>query len=303
MFPGYQMLTGSGDYATFTEVAARSTQVPTTATLPYSWAVIVPRAVPAASCPIAVMCHGVGSMEAYWAGGDATGTITAGSWETQVSRTMRYLVDTHRFIIFFSQHGGNSTFGGGRVTGSGESMTRLGQQVAWLRTLPAAHPTNKMLFIGQSHGHVTAYNFAVRNPTVVGAVYGVVPLCDADQFYTSGSTQTRGEMNEAHRLDHPSVTINGVVYAARGTGVNAATWGVKSTYDPQTRAAAGDLVSLPYGVEYALDDTILDPATQATFVSTIGPTVTRIRNIGANHATWIQDDTDVTTVAAAAGIV
>ena len=119
----------------------------------------------------------------------------------------------------------------------------------------------KVALIGVSMGHLTAVNYALRNPTKIAGVLGLMPVCDLVYHYNGGvetGLATGGfptEINQAYGL---STSPNAPVLNAT----------VKAQRDPVTRAS--ELAGIPWGLSWNLDDFVVAHTTVEAFIAAKG---------------------------------
>lgn len=288
---GGRITRGNGDYTddfgSFDEV---------TSTAKIDWEFLVPRDADDDSCCIAFFCHGAGTgYEQLSTGATFDGVIQSAPFYTRARQTIADLLERN-YIVMMSSHEGANTFGGGRAdgtgTGSNMAIDTAIAQIEYLRLLPEARTDVGALLFTHSMGNLTAMKVALDQPTYVAGIYAMDPLCDAEWHYDNDTVlgvPLKSVMNECHHLNHPAY----LSVSSRGTGVNAANWGVGSTYDPLQRATAGDLDDIPWVIDYALDDTVINvPDEIDDFLAQKTTNVTVYsQNNATGHQTWGLDAT------------
>jgi hypothetical protein len=162
--------------------------------------------------------------------------------------------------------------------GDDSSMTVVEDAIAQFQAngiMGGAAP-GKVALIGGSMGHCTAFNYAVRHPEQVAGVIGFNPACSLEYHWNGGIDNileppghggTPGSIAQAYSLPGPP-------YAA---ALDAT---VKAERDPLTRIP--ELASMPWGLSYGLDDTVVDRSTVDAFIAAKG---------GPDAFVWITQST------------
>ena len=131
--------------------------------------------------------------------------------------------------------------GGLTPWGNSTAVARVGDAVTYLQGTRGAK-AGTVLLVGASMGAVTALNYARANPTLVGAVVGLIPALDLDDIVTNNRGGGAASVNTA--------------YGTYNEGTHGA------TYNPATYAST---FTIPTRLYYASDDTTCIPSTITVF--------------------------------------
>ena len=185
---------------------------------------------------LVVWCHGAGGTEL------ATATPSLiGQWS--VSRA----ITGAGFPLVTTLLGGQNTWG------NSTAQSGVDDAIAWAGSTLGA-PTDKVILVGVSMGHILAANWARENPSQVAGVIGLVPGCDLEDMRN---------------------TYGAAIEAAWGIGpMDPLPSGANPSFD-----IPGS--SIPWKLYYDSSDAVVLPATVEAFGAAVGASL--VQSIGLGH--------------------
>jgi hypothetical protein len=208
-------------------------------------------------CRGVIFCSGAGGF-GYTVSPAGDAGVTAGVNEAiaYVLRARPGQADGYTFL-------GVTPGAGAHGWGADAAMTALGTDRTNFQGvgLTGGAKAGKVALMGISMGHLTAFNFAVRNPSLVAGVLGFIPVSSLVYHYNGGietglaSGGFPTEINTAYGL---TTTPNAPVLNAT----------VQAQRDPLTRAA--EVASIPWGLSYNKDDFVVPFGTVEAFIDAKG---------------------------------
>lgn len=150
--------------------------------------------------------------------------------------------------------------------GNDSSMAVLDQAIDYLQGNGLLGGANggKVALVGESMGHCTAFNYALRNPDKVAGVLGLNGVCSLEYHWNGGVDNILippghggcpSAIAQAYGLGTPVV----------GSSLDAT---VKAQRDPLTRAH--EMAGFPWGFSYGLGDTVVGRETVDAFIAAKG---------------------------------
>jgi pimeloyl-ACP methyl ester carboxylesterase len=191
--------------------------------------------------PLVVVCHGVGATSADYNDTPAN------------RRDLELLADTGCVVVIPDFTGSSGTWGNDTL------LARMAE----VRTYAAATwdaDLTRMALIGDSAGAMDALNYHWRNPSLVAATVGRIPVVAADAVHDRNAL------------------LGALIDAAYGDAWDAS----KADRDPSAAGPAALIEAIAQNVRvwYSTDDTIVLPADVTSFATATGVRATPIGAVG-----------------------
>lgn len=217
-----------------------------------------PRGYVAGSKPGVIYCHGAGER--------ATVPMNYGGNKPNEQALLQRICEAGYMVGTYDL----GVFGAGGTTdsdswGNTNAQTRVGQAITHIQA--AGAKSGKVILLGISMGHVTAFNYAKSNPSNVQAVIGVIPVCDLDDIRDNNRNSYRASISTAW---------------GTGAWTSAGTPALPAGANPATSNSGWS--AKPWLGFYKSDDTIITASTVTALATAVGGTAVNMGTGGHTDA-------------------